>query len=692
MKNDFVERLYTNGVAVVGAGTMGAGIAQAIAQQEIPVFLCDRSLELSLSGKRKIEDSLEEAVQRRIINAREKAACLDRIKTVDQLSAARHAALMIEAVFEDFEVKADLFEQMGRIADSDTIFATNTSSFSVHDLAMRSGRPDFLGGLHFFFHPAKNRLLEVINHGSASKKCEEALWSFARCIRKVSIKTKDSAGFAVNRFFVPWLNEAVRLLEENVADIATIEEAARQAFKIGMGPFELMNVTGIPIARHAAHSLGLAFGGFYEPAHLLVEQAEKGELWTLAGECDSSRFKAVQERLSGCVFLSAAQLVEEGVATMEDTDRGATVGLRWSEGPFQMMNRLGVHLSLAMASEIAARHQLTVPKMLAGQGSAGKPWPLSYIDLSVRDGIARLIFNRPEAMNALNPRVALELKERFEAAENNPEVEAIVFEGVGKAFVAGADIRFFVEAIEGDDLQRIYEFTKEGQDILRRIADSKKMTIALVDGLALGGGAELALACKKIVAGSNARFAFPETGIGIYPGLGGTQRLPRKIGREKARYLICTGQPVASSDAVSIGLADALLSADESKGLDGSERARLCLEKINGPLKKEAEPEWVKVAQLLFSDEIARETIALRKPENVPAHLEAHVDKTLRTLAARAPIALTIADRLIDEGRECPLADALLLELKSLGEIFRTEDAYEGLTSVGKRTPVFKKR
>jgi enoyl-CoA hydratase/3-hydroxyacyl-CoA dehydrogenase len=693
MKNEFVECLYKKGVAVIGAGTMGAGIAQVIAQQEIPVILCDKSLGLCRSGKAKIESSLQEAVGRRILDEKRAAACLGRIHLAENLEDTKAVALAIEAVFEDFEVKAKLFEELGRIADRDTIFATNTSSFCVHDLAVRSGRAEQVGGLHFFYHPAKNRLLEVVSHQGTSLECETALWTFAKSIKKVAIKTADTAGFAVNRFFVPWLNEAVRLYEENEADIPTIEAAAKDAFQISMGPFELMNVTGIPIAMHAATSLEQAFGDFYAPAHRLVEKANSSSLWPLEGSCDTTMFQAVRDRLLGAVFLCAASLVQEGVATMEDTDRGAMVGLRWGEGPFQMMNRFGLSESLALVRKLTRWYfDVAIPENLYAHGVSKQLWSLSYIDLEIKDKIARIILNRPEAMNALNPCMTAELKKRFEEAERCDEVEAIVFEGVGKAFVAGADIHFFVEAIEGKDFNCIYNFTKEGQDLFRQIAESDKLTVAFVDGLALGGGAELALACKKIVAGESARFAFPETGIGIYPGLGGTQRLPRRIGRERARYLIFTGQPVSATDALGLGLADALLSPFENKIVDAMERARICVEKVqelfDGRLE---EPKWVKVANVIFSDRAANETISLKKPQDIPRELEEQVEKVLKALAGRAPIALSIAERLIEDGSGRPLTDALSLELNFLHEIFNTKDAYEGLTSVGKRTPVYKK-
>lgn len=688
----FFELLQDKGVAVIGAGTMGAGIAQKIAQEGIPVFLLDSNLKLAASGKDHVVKTLDEAIARKIFRPEQAAEILDRIEATDDTEKISDVGLVIEAIFEDISAKSQLFEKLNLTCCDHTIFATNTSSLSVAELARASGRADRFGGLHFFFHPAKNRLLEIVAHPGTSRETEEALWDFARAIKKIPIRTSDRSGFAVNRFFVPWLNESVRILEEGEADIATIERAAKDAFKIGMGPFELMNVTGIPIALHAASSLGKAFGRFYEPAGELVRKVEEGGLWPLEGAVDASKIEAVKDRLYGCVFLVATRLVEEEVATPEDTDRGATVGLRWNEGPFQMMNRLSTARSFKLVESFCSRHgQLSPPLTL--ERMAGKSWPLSYVDVTIRDGIARIALNRPESMNALNPVVTDELKRRFDEAEDNAEVSAIVFEGIGKAFVAGADIGFFLEALDEKDFSRIYRFTKSGQELFSQIADSKKLTLALVDGIAYGGGAELALACQKIVVGQSAQFAFPETGLGICPGLGGTQRLPRKIARHYARHMIFTGQPVSAMEAIAVGLADGYLNEKECKTLDLGSRAKLCVERAcDSSTAQQLLPPWAEVAKFLFTDQQTQKTLDGELPEFASQELLASAQNVLKKLAYKAPVALELAARLIDNGARVPLTEGLALELASLKEIFSTEDAYEGLSSLGKRRPVYKSR
>ena len=144
--------------------------------------------------------------------------------------------------------KKDLFAKLDGICEKEVIFASNTSSLSITDLGKATSRQGKFAGLHFFYPPAINGLVEVIAGKDTSPETVDWLMEFSLTMGKTPIKVKDAPGFAVNRFFVPWLNEACRMLEEEVANIPTIDKGAMDSFNIGMGPFKLMNVTGIPIA------------------------------------------------------------------------------------------------------------------------------------------------------------------------------------------------------------------------------------------------------------------------------------------------------------------------------------------------------------------------------------------------------------------------------------------------------------
>src|SRR5205823_358449 len=234
-------------------------------------------------------------------------------------------------------------------------------------------------------------------------------WALQDRLGKTPIRSQDACGFIVNRFFGPWLAEAVRLLDEGVADIPTIEAAAKQAFGIGMGPFELMNVTGIPIAVHTDDTLGAAFGPLYGTPDGLRRQFESGSLWDLSGEADSSKFEAAADRLAGIVFYIASALVDEGVGTIEDTDIGARVGLLWRRGPFELINHYGLPRAAALVDGVARRWNVPVPGVFARQAASGAAFAFTLVRRDDRDGIATLTIDRPDALNALNEAVMAQL-------------------------------------------------------------------------------------------------------------------------------------------------------------------------------------------------------------------------------------------------------------------------------------------
>jgi len=656
-------------LAVIGAGNMGSGIAQKMASEGFDVILVDLDEEKVARGLRGIGKTLEDGVERKLFTPETVTGILSRIRGTTRFEDLADADLVVEAVFEEIGIKRDVFARLERACRRDAILATNTSSFAVTDIAAGTASPDRVIGLHYFYHPAKNRLVEVVAGAKSSADAVRRAWTLQERLGKTPIRSKDSCGFIVNRFFGPWLAEAVRILDEGIADIPTIEAAARQAFGIGMGPFELMNVTGIPIAVHTDDTLGAAFGPLHGTPDRLRAQFESGQPWDLGGDPDPSRFDAVADRLAGVTFYIASALVDEGVGTIEDTDIGARVGLRWRRGPFELMNHYGLARAAALVDEVARRWRIPVPGVLSSQAASATPFAFTLVRREDADGVATLTIDRPDALNALNEAVLAQLRSAFRAAAADPAVSGIVIAGSGKAFVAGADIRFFVKNIEAKNILKIAEFTRAGQELLLEFQRCRKPVVARVHGLALGGGVEMALACHYIVATPRATFAFPETGIGIYPGLGGTQRTTARVGRGLAKWLVLTGETVTAEQAAAIGLVDRVVPYED---LDAAVRA--C---------------------------IAQGPVTSRTPHAVPdayrataARYESTGIETLRAsekrLGYKAPIALRLASELIDGGEGRPIEQGIAMELTHLNEIFSTADAYEGLSSLGKRRPVFK--
>jgi enoyl-CoA hydratase/3-hydroxyacyl-CoA dehydrogenase len=667
-------------VGIIGAGTMGSGIAQKIAQAGIPVVMIDVKDKYVQNGLAIIEKTLEEAVKRGIFTSDQTQSILKNIHITTNKDAVKDADIVIEVVYEDIKVKQDLFTYLDTICKDTTILATNTSSFSITELASSLKNSDRFIGLHFFYHPAKNRLLEIIPSNHTNETSINTATLFSKMIGKTAIHVTDSPGFAVNRFFVPWLNESTRLLEENIANIPTIDDIAKKIFKIPMGPFELMNATGIPIAYHSTEGLAQKLGEFYLYSNQLKKQYEQQEPWDLTGDIDTSKKDIIEKRLLGAIFTVACFLEEEGVASIEDIDRGAKIGLRWRKGPFELMNKNGITKSYDIVQQFINKYpQLRMPTNLQQQYNNNEPWTFSFVDLTISNDVAHILINRPEAMNAINEHVIAQLDNQFTLAINNQQVKAIILEGAGKAFIAGADIQYFIKKIEQHKIDDIYKFTQYSHAVLNKIDNSKKPVFVKLDGLALGGGAEIALTADSIIASENGSIGFPETSIGIYPGLGGTQRTTHTIGKELAKYLIFTGKIVNAQTAATMGLVDHVVAADE---MDNK-----ITELINrGDLQKKLDktqpklPEKLQKIRKYFSDDYIQSI--LKGTDD----LDELGQKLTKTISYKAPLAIKLSNEIIDQGNKLPLEKGLELELNHLKEIFSTHDALEGLKSVISRT------
>jgi len=295
---------------------------------------------------------------------------------------------------------------------------------------------------------------------------------------------------------------------------------------------------------------------------------------------------------------------------------------------------------------------------------------MDMVRLEKKYPVAVITMDQPEYMNALNEDMVCELSEKFMDAENDPAVNTIFITGSGKAFVAGADIKFFVKNIKANKIVDIETFTAYGQQVFEKIDKSKKKVVAMVNGLALGGGLELALCADMIVAMPKAQFAFPETGIGIYPGLGGTQRSVQKIGKGLSKFMIHTGKMIGVNEAIEIGLVDAVVGIQEGMQMMSG---ALALPEIKPVLRNE---KW-KLMEGFFNKHSL--TDLLSKKFTLQTFPQEEAEKISKTISFKAPIALKIADQLI-EAAKGPAS-----ELTYLKEIFSSSDALLGLSSIGKK-------
>jgi 3-hydroxybutyryl-CoA dehydrogenase len=240
-------------IGVVGAGTMGNGIAQLAAQMGADVLLRDIKDEFVERGIKNIDRFLSKGVERGKLTEDQKSGVLGKITGTTDMGALADCDFIIEAVIEDLDLKKKVYGELDEICKPEVILGTNTSSMSITLIAAATKRPDKVVGMHFFNPPPLMRLVEIIRGYETSDETVKATTELAQAMGKETVEVKvDSPGFIVNRLMIPHMIEAVKLLEEGVASKEDIDKALKLGLNYPMGPFELMDFTGIDICQFVA--------------------------------------------------------------------------------------------------------------------------------------------------------------------------------------------------------------------------------------------------------------------------------------------------------------------------------------------------------------------------------------------------------------------------------------------------------
>ncbi len=232
-------------VGVLGCGLMGSGIAEVAARAGYTTIVREVSKELVEKGRAAIEKSLGRAVEKGKLDAGERDAILERISLTTSLKDLKDVDIVIEAVVEDLDVKRDMFRELDGQCPDNTIFASNTSSLPITDMAAATSRPDRMVGLHFFNPVPVMKLVEVVRTIATSEATFGAAMDFARSLGKDPVACKDNPGFIVNRLLVPYMLDAIRSLESGVGSLTDIDKAMQLGCGYPMGPFVLSDFVGL---------------------------------------------------------------------------------------------------------------------------------------------------------------------------------------------------------------------------------------------------------------------------------------------------------------------------------------------------------------------------------------------------------------------------------------------------------------
>ena len=399
-----VEDQSVKKVGVLGAGMMGAGIALVSAQAGIDVVLLDRDQDAADRGKAYSAEYTAKGVSRRKITQDKADAMLARITATTDYQALAGCDLIIEAVFEDPKIKAEVTEQVEAVIGEDCIFATNTSTLPISELAKASKRPEQFIGIHFFSPVEKMMLVEIIKGKETGDRAVAKSLDFARQIRKTPIVVNDARFFYANRCILPYVNEGIRMVKEGVSP-ALIENAAKM---VGMplGPLQLVDETSIDLGAKIARATKAAMGDAYPDGAVdevifwmegegrlgrkskagFYDYDEKGKRQGLSEVVKAQYPEAevqpdltdVQHRLLFVQSLEAVRALEEGVLMdIREGDVGAILGwgfAPWSGGPLSWLDMLGAEYAAARCDALAASHgdRFACPDLLRDMASKGQ--------------------------------------------------------------------------------------------------------------------------------------------------------------------------------------------------------------------------------------------------------------------------------------------------------------------------------
>jgi enoyl-CoA hydratase/3-hydroxyacyl-CoA dehydrogenase len=485
-------------------------------------------------------------------------AVLGRIEPLVDLEAAvGNADVVIEAVPERMDVKREVYAEVEEYAPNRAIFASNTSSLSITEMAGATDRPDQFCGLHFFNPVVRLSLVEVIAGERTSEETLETVEDLARSMDKTPIRVrKDEPGFLVNRILVPLINDAAWLVETDRASIEAVDATTGYAMGLPMGAFELADQIGIDVALDILEYMHERLGPAYEPCPLLAEHVETDRLGRKSGSgfYDYADGGAsydpeavadwIEVRLLATMANEAAKLVAGDVADPEDIDTACRLGANFPTGPARLADDAGLEMlqaDLEAAAEETGAARYEPSDALAEIVERGGFYPAgTYAAIQVERAadVGRITLDRPSQLNTIDAAMLADLERAIEEFTTGDDtVRSILLSGAGRAFSAGGALRPFV-AMDGEAAREISE---RGQSVFQALSTAAVPVVAAIDGHCLGGGMELAAAADIRIAADGATFSQPERDLGLLPGWGGTQRLPRIVGEGRANEIVLTG-------------------------------------------------------------------------------------------------------------------------------------------------------
>jgi len=648
-------------IAVIGAGTIGPDIAYYLksALPAITLYLVDVVEEPLKNAEKRLSAYAKKAVDKRKMKGDKAKEVLENIIYTMDYDQIKNCDLVIEAATESIALKQKIFDSVEKTVSEDTIITSNTSSIPADRIFSKMKKPERTTITHFFAPAWRSLPVEVITWQGASQDTIDYLcWFFANT-GKAPIMTDNAICFMLDRIFDNWCNEAVFLLES--ASASQVDKVVEEF--VFAGPFFVLNMAnGNPIIIET-NTLQMEEGPHYRPAAILSSvdrwlTHRPGAKIEVPGNIKDT----IRDRMLGIFFSQSFDIIDRGIGTKEDLNFGCQIALGFRKGPLDVMQDLGE----AEVNRIMKKFQEERPGFPQAKESFSFYQDFKrYVLVDEMDGVIIITIRRPQAMNALSDDITNEILAVLKDNMDYPSVKGFVITGYGNtAFSAGADIGKFPKMLGDSDASVQYARDCAGVQLFMDQMD--KPIVAAINGMALGGGLEVAIRCHSLIATKNALLQFPEITLGILPGIGGCivpyRRWPD--GAALFHEMICLGRPIKAKEAAEIGMVTRIVD-------DYSELIKAAVEEVTnlqGKVKRISDAK-VDIPEITIPDE---------------------------PMAGKQPLskeAVSIVLKTVKDGAAADsFAEALEIGYKGFGEIACTDAAKEGISAfLEKRKPEFKK-
>ncbi|MGD9158584.1 MAG: 3-hydroxyacyl-CoA dehydrogenase/enoyl-CoA hydratase family protein [Desulfobacteraceae bacterium] len=545
------DRPLPDEMAVIGAGHIGPDIAYYL-RKGLPdkkLYMVDVVEDQLKKAEERHKYYTEKGIEKKKLTPEMVAKILGNIIYTTDYNDIKNCALVIEAATENLDLKRKIFHRLEDVTSEDAILTSNTSGIPANEIFADLNHPERTTITHFFAPAWRSLPVEIINWERASDRLlNYLLWFFANT-GKIPMMTANVNSFMLNRIFVNWSSEATFLLEK--ATSIQVDSVAEEI--VASGPFFVLNFTGGNRIVYDSMKSRLNERACYNPSPSLisVDKWKVNQPGTKVNMPEDLK-EWIRDRLLGLIFSQCFDIADRKIGTRSDLNLGSIIGLAFKKGVFEIMADLGKEeVKRIIENFDRERPGFPLPKHVI-ENYTSFPKDILVDDIN---GVKVISIRRPQVANSMSIHTCREIMTELKKGEKDPSTRGFIITGYGtKAFCAGADINGFLPVI--GNYSAGMGLSRKNSKVIEYINTMKKPVVAALNGLAMGGGFELAMGCHSIVADKKAFFSLPEITLGLFPGMGGAVIPYRKWpnAHEKINAMITQAERLTSEEAHELGI------------------------------------------------------------------------------------------------------------------------------------------